>query len=169
MRNGNSSLIPSMKANTLASLVYLFTAVFGILNGFWGFLALVTFVCAVVLIFIEKNSFVRRACVQVIFLHIVTFVSSLIFGILLGKLGFFRTVHWIICTIVALLLCTDPTALQWATDRIFRLSETLLILFVPPWAYNLPRALFTGRRRSPRRYVFVRQPRKTMYFPHKRI
>ena len=71
MRNGNSSLIPSMKANTLASLVYLFTAVFGILNGFWGFLALVTFVCAVVLIFIEKNSFVRRACVQVIFLHIV--------------------------------------------------------------------------------------------------
>ena len=76
MRNGNSSLIPSMKANTLASLVYLFTAVFGILNGFWGFLALVTFVCAVVLIFIEKNSFVRRACVQVIFLHIVTFVSS---------------------------------------------------------------------------------------------
>ena len=84
MRNGNSSLIPSMKANTLASLVYLFTAVFGILNGFWGFLALVTFVCAVVLIFIEKNSFVRRACVQVIFLHIVTFVSSLIFGILLG-------------------------------------------------------------------------------------
>ena len=76
MRNGNSSLIPSMKANTLASLVYLFTAVFGILNGFWGFLALVTFVCAVVLIFIEKNSFARRACVQVIFLHIVILFLS---------------------------------------------------------------------------------------------
>ena len=104
MRNGNSSLIPSMKANTLASLVYLFTAVFGILNGFWGFLALVTFVCAVVLIFIEKNSFVRRACVQVIFLHIVTFVSSLIFGILLGKFGFFRTVHLHNCCAVHALL-----------------------------------------------------------------
>ena len=156
MRNGNSSLIPSMKANTLASLVYLFTAVFGILNGFWGFLALVTFVCAVVLIFIEKNSFVRRACVQVIFLHIVTFVSSLIFGILLGKLGFFRTVHGSYAQLLRCSRFTAPTALQWATDRIFRLSETLLILFVPPWAYDLPRALFTGHRRSPRRYVFVR-------------
>ena len=118
MRNGNSSLIPSMKANTLASLVYLFTAVFGILNGFCGFLALVTFVCAVVLIFIEKNSFVRRACVQVIFLHIVTFVSSLIFGILLGKFGFFRTVHWIICTIVALftLYCSYRAAMGNRSD-----------------------------------------------------
>ena len=62
MRNGNSSLIPSMKANTLASLVYLFTAVFGILNGFWGFLALVTFVCAVVLIFIERKIRVLQDC-----------------------------------------------------------------------------------------------------------
>lgn len=63
MRNGNSSLIPSMKANTLASLVYLFTAVFGILNGFWGFLALVTFVCAVVLIFIERT----HSCAERVF------------------------------------------------------------------------------------------------------
>ena len=166
MRNGNSSLIPSMKANTLASLVYLFTAVFGILNGFWGFLALVTFVCAVVLIFIEKNSFVRRACVQVIFLHLCPRCYSVPVSESSGSSGL------CIGSYAQLLRCsrfTAPTALQWATDRIFRLSETLLILFVPPWAYNLPRALFTGRRRSPRRYVFVRQTRKTMCFPYKRI
>lgn len=144
MRNGNSSLIPSMKANTLASLVYLFTAVFGILNGFWGFLALVTFVCAVVLIFIEKNSFVRRACVQVIFLHIVTFVSSLIFGILLGKFGFFRTVHWIICTIVALftLYCSYRAAMGNRSDIPF--IGNIVDSVCSSWAYNLPRALFTG-------------------------
>ena len=70
------------------------------------------------LIFIEKNSFVRRACVQVIFLHIVKFVSSLIFGILLGKFGFFRTVHWIICTIVALftLYCSYRAAMGNRSD-----------------------------------------------------
>lgn len=104
MNNGKSGLIPTLDANLIAMLMFLGCALFGLLNGFWGWLSLFTLFLTIVLFFLDSNSFVRKCAVQTVVFYIIVLISTLFLHSLFGRIPLigivFRVVDWAVRTIV---------------------------------------------------------------------
>lgn len=124
MNNGRSQLIPQIEANLLATVVFLGCAAVSILNGFVGWLSLVTFVLTLLVFFLDSNTFVRKNSMLVIVLYLTVLVSSLVFGALLGAIPIigvvFRIIDWVLRCFVALIAVIG--ALQAAGGNVFNPS-----------------------------------------------
>ncbi|MCH5279611.1 MAG: hypothetical protein J1E60_07475 [Christensenellaceae bacterium] len=117
MNNGKSRLISTLDANLVAMILFLCCAVFGFMNGFSGWISLMVLALAVVLFFLDSNSFVRRCAVQTAFFSIIALISTFIFRTILiswlflgafiiyipSLIFFFVLIDWIVRVIVVAL------------------------------------------------------------------
>ena len=103
MNNGYSSLFKNLTANLFAAIVLLFGAVFCFISGFAGWISVRPFVIALILFFIEKNPYVRKASFIVALASCAAFFSWLLFVVILCW-PFFNVLNWIIDILLMLVL-----------------------------------------------------------------
>ena len=102
MSNKNSHLLNGVSAGVLAAVFFFLNAVSGILNSLWAWFLPIMLVLIILLFFFDSNTLVRECMVQIFILWAASFVSWLLFCAILGSIGFFRVVDWVIRAILCL-------------------------------------------------------------------
>ena len=102
MSNKNSHLLNGVSAGVLAAVFFFLNSFLCILYSFlvW-FLSIMLFLIILVCFF-DSNTLVRECMVQIFILWAASFVSWLLFCAILGSIGFFRVVDWVIRAILCL-------------------------------------------------------------------
>lgn len=102
MSNKKSSLLNGVNAGVLAAVFFFLNAISGILNSLWAGFLPIMLVLVILLFFFDSNTLVRECMVQIFILWAASFVSWLLFRVILGSIGFFLVIDWIIRAVLCL-------------------------------------------------------------------